>query len=140
MFILVFLIIIAAILCSVLGHADAIQKQKKRDLLNAEQSYRDSLAQLSDEPANTRVHNETLSTGRTYANLTRNNSGVTVFDEVALMNDIRAACANTASLQPQNTSTSNIEERLLLLNELLAKQLITQSEFDRKRDELLACV
>ena len=39
----------------------------------------------------------TLSLGRAYSNPTRDKKGVSLFDEVALSNDIGAACAAAAA-------------------------------------------
>src|SRR5436305_12048994 len=59
-------------------------------------SYRQSLEVLKQQPNNPELRQKTLEWGRYYSNLTRDNKGVTIYDEVALANDINAACAGGA--------------------------------------------
>jgi hypothetical protein len=74
-----------------IGVAVAIYEAKARD--RARIAYQDALARLKRDPANPDLREETLYLGRAYSNLTRSRKGVTLFDEVALSNDINAACA-----------------------------------------------
>ena len=66
--------------------------KKLRELREAKASYQASLAKLKSNPTNPDLKQRTQ-LGRIYSNLTRRKRGVTIFDEVALMNDINAACA-----------------------------------------------
>ncbi len=60
----------------------------------AKEAYQASLAALTSDPRNTALRQATLALGRAYAARVRNGKGVSVFDEVALMNDINAACGS----------------------------------------------
>jgi hypothetical protein len=112
-------------------------------LENARQKYVASLTQLAANPTSAQQRQATLGLGRTYSNLTRNKKGTTVFDEVALMNDINAACGGTtalatASAQSNLTSVSvSIEERLVKLQNLLDQSLISQSEYGARRQQII---
>ncbi|MGV8900311.1 MAG: hypothetical protein ACOH2B_13855 [Burkholderiaceae bacterium] len=109
----------------------------------AKQLYLDSLSKLKSNPTNADLKQRTLAFGRAYSNLTRDKKGNTVFDEVALMNDINAACAaasvNTVLAQSASlTPTKTIEERLRTLSELKEKGLIESAEHEKRRIEILA--
>lgn len=104
----------------------------------ARQDYQDSLSILKADSANTDLRQRTLHLGRMYSNLTRNKTGVTLFDEVALMNDINAAGAGMASvLNRKPTTEKTIEERLATLSELRAKELISEQEYSAKKQKIL---
>ena len=76
--------------------------------------------------------------GRTYSNLTRNKQGVTIYDEVALSNDINAACAGAATLvSNKQTESQIIESRLQKLAELKSKGLIDEQEYAARRAKIL---
>ena len=72
-----------------------INAREAKALQKAKQDYHDSLANLSRDPTNAALRKTTLSLGRAYSDLTRKRKGVTLFDEVALMNDIGAACGGS---------------------------------------------
>lgn len=117
--------------------------KQAKELEAAKQRYLDSLSKLKSNPTNADLKQRTLAFGRAYSNLTRDKKGNTVFDEVALMNDINAACAaasvNTALAQSVSlTPTKTIEERLRTLAELKEKGLIESSEHEKRRIEILA--
>jgi hypothetical protein len=66
--------------------------------------------------------------------------GVTIYDEVALANDINAACAAAGhlALQASVTSTSqSIEDRIERLKSLFDKKVITEQEYKERRAKLL---
>ena len=116
--------------------------QRAKALENAKVAYQTSLAQLKRNPTSADLRQRTLELGRIYSNLTRDKKGVTIFDEIALMNDINAACAGATSVsspprtvaaQPRQT----IEERLARLSELKAKGLIDDAEYDARRQKIL---
>jgi len=117
---------------------------RTRALREGKQNYLDSLEKLKHDPTNANLRQRTLELGRRYSNLTRNQQGVTVFDEVALSNDIGAACAG-ASAAVRSTPLKNIvasnkssvEERLTKLLELKSKGLITEQEYESKRTRVL---
>lgn len=97
-------------------------------------AYEEGLERLRHEPTNPYLRTETLRLGRAYSRRTRNRFGVTLFDEVALSNDISAACA--AHAQPKSARES-IETRLANLAALKARGLIDESEFAARRLEIL---
>lgn len=122
----------------ILGILIAIGKESAKNA--ARKSYQDSLALLKNDPANADLRQRTLELGRVYSNLMRDKKGNTVFDEVALMNDINAACA-AAHQFTQKTATpqaiGDVEERLLKLQTLMTKGLIDQTDFERRKKEIM---
>lgn len=111
---------------------------REKKLREAEAAYRSSLADLKLSPMNADLKEETLRKGRAYSNLTRNNQGVTMYDEVALMNDINAACASAGVPQSvREGSGKSIEERLSYMGQLKDKSLITEQEYEQRRAEIL---
>ena len=99
-FITVVLLVGAFVVYLAIKHSSAIIAAKK--------SYEESLSELTLAPTNPELKQRTLALGRTYSNLTRDQKGQTIFDEVALMNDINAACAAATSLRrAAHTLSSN---------------------------------
>src|SRR5215217_2106412 len=102
----------------------AYQWVQQQNVKAARDAYRSSLSRLKKNPTNAELRGQTLELGRKYSNLTRNRKGVTIFDEVALKNDIDAACAGAVYNHPQNvlgvdsrsvtegTSHKSVAERL----------------------------
>jgi hypothetical protein len=123
----------------VAGFKDA--KLKPKALEDARVAYQTSLAQLKQNPTNADLKQKTLELGRIYSNLTRDKAGLTTFDEVALMNDINAACASAAVAsnpnQPASEPRQTIEERLARLTELKAKGLIDEAEYNARRRKII---
>lgn len=111
-------------------------RAKQRELDQARTQYRESLARLKSDPTNPDLKQQTLSLGRAYSNLTRDRKGVTVFDEVALSNDISAACA-AASVRSASVASSSPEERLNKLAELRQKGLVSDEEYHSRRTRIL---
>lgn len=116
---------------------------KDRVIAEARQAYLKSLAALKDRPTDADLKQRTLALGRDYSNLTRDKKGNTLFDEVALMNDINAACAAATahaggSSAPAIATTA--EERLRTLSDLKAKGLIDDAEFAQRRSEILGSI
>ena len=110
----------------------------------ARQAYLEALSALKSDPHDADHKQRTLALGRAYSNLTRDKKGNTLFDEVALMNDINAACAAAGSnLKPQpvaSTSENTIGERLSTLSQLKDKGLIEHSEYEKRRAEILQSI
>jgi hypothetical protein len=102
----------------------------------ARSSYEESLSQLKADPANPDLRGETLRLGRVYSNLTRNGKGVTIFDEVALSNDINAACARASGIRV-SAQLPSVETRLEHLATLRHKGLIDDAEYAERRREIL---
>jgi len=127
----------------VFGGAIWYAKDKARKLAAANAAYRSSLAKLKHDPTNADLKQHTLALGREYSNLTRDSKGVSLFDEVALSNDINAACAgatrhppaaNLASAAPNGGS---LETRLSRLAELQLRGLVSAQEFQEQRTRIL---
>jgi hypothetical protein len=110
----------------------------------AKTAYEKSLNDLAADPTNAALRKATLALGRAYANLTRDQKGVTVFDEVALMNDINAACGGALAIPQANsgsnslTKNSSLHDRLKQLEDLKNQGLISDAEYSSKRTQLLA--
>jgi hypothetical protein len=65
---------------------------------------------------------------------------MTLFDEVALMNGINAACAGANTAPPSVVETSNfytIEDRVVKLSELKQKGLLKEQEYEERRREII---
>lgn len=105
----------------------------------AKAAYDAALSELASTPSDAALRKKTLELGRVYSNILRNNKGVTTFDEVALMNDINAACGSGAHKE-KGMSPLTIDERLKMLAELKAKGLISDTEYDQKRTLVLSDV
>ena len=100
---------------------------------------------LKLDPGNPDLRQRTLGYGRTYSALMREENKSTIFDEMALMNDINAACAATqqvtAPVAPESTlsrTTDDLEERFLKLQGLKDKGLIDEEAYNKRKSELLA--
>jgi hypothetical protein len=120
-----------------------VASQKRNALEQASAAYQDSLRELKTKPTNADLKQQTLALGRQYSNLTRNRRGVTVYDEMALMNDINAATAS-ATHAPSASSTPSaapkpvsIEDRLKQLDALKTKGLLSDEEFTTRRQKIL---
>lgn len=108
--------------------------------------YQQALGYLRQNPTDPRAREDTLAKGRIYSNLTRNSQGVTIYDEMAIKNDLDAACAAHAAPISQPlppavappSPNSSAAARLEKLNELKASGLITDDEFATKRAAILA--
>jgi type II secretory pathway pseudopilin PulG len=142
---LIFAIIVVLFLAKYLGNSFKKSQQKAeqqaQELENARIAYQTSLAQLKQNPTNADLKQTTLALGRIYSNLTRDKEGLTTFDEVALMNDINAACASATVAsnpnQPASEPRQTIEERLARLTELKAKGLIDEAEYNARRQKII---
>lgn len=121
---------------------DSNQK-KLRALREAESAYREALEHLKMYPQDADIKENALRLGRYYSGLTRGMSGknnVTLYDEVAIMNDINAACA--AASAPQYSASyrqpaSSVEERLSNLADLRSRGVINESEYEMRRQRIL---
>lgn len=120
-------------------YAWASEKAKKEAL----QAYQQSLANLKANPRNADLRQRTLALGRAYSSLMRDKKGQTVFDEVALMNDINAACAGASEFlidNPAIAAPDDIEARLEKLLSLKNRNLIDDSEYSARRKEILESI
>ena len=71
--------------------AIAIAAGKEQAKAKAKKDYQESLQRLKRDPNDPDLREKTLELGRYYSNLIRDSKGHSLFDEVALMNDINAA-------------------------------------------------
>ncbi|MFY9823661.1 MAG: SHOCT domain-containing protein [Thermoanaerobaculia bacterium] len=113
-----------------------------RQIRDAFNIYRSSLELLKQSPNDPECREKTLHLGRYYSNLTRSNRGVTVYDEVALANDIAAACAGagqipSSAIAVPTIAGQSIEQRLGRLKALLESGAIDESEYRERRGKLL---
>lgn len=118
-----------------------VQSEKQKKL--ALKRYQESLAQLKKQPANADLRQKTLALGRAYSNLMRDKKGNTIFDEVALMNDINAACAGAHQVMANSSSSEksdSVEDRLRKLSELKDKGLIDDADFANRKREILGSI
>jgi hypothetical protein len=138
--------LVLIVIAIVVGFAIYSATQKAKELEAARQTYLKSLSELKQSPTDADVKQRALALGRAYSNLTRDKKGNTVFDEVALMNDINAACAAATATRPPSASSApvaageSVEERLRTLSSLKEKGLIETSEYDKRRTEILSSI
>lgn len=80
-----------------------------------------------------------LDAGRKYSEVTRERQGgsVTVYDEMALMNDINAAVAAAPSLAPAAPPVASTAARLQQLEELRGQGLVSDAEYQARRAKIL---
>lgn len=135
---MIWLILIAIVVIAAIW-VNAQEKAKKE----AREAYQRSLTNLKADPQNADLRQQTLALGRAYSNLMRDKKGQTVFDEIALMNDINAACAG-ASQRTLDARTAppvnDIEARLQKLLSLKERNLIDEDEFSTRRKEILESI
>jgi Short C-terminal domain len=128
-------LIFAAVLI-IIGNSNVKEVERKKKALEAaRKAYQESLAKLKAAPNDADVKQRTLELGRYYSALTRQDKNVTVYDEVALGNDINAATAG-ASAQAAPTAAS-VEDRLKTLDDLRSKGMISDAEYTARRQKIL---
>lgn len=116
------------------------QDQQLKNLSNAEKNYREELRKLKLTPTNPDIKEKTLKLGRRFSELTRHFQGidgVTLVDEVSIMNDINAACAGAIIVPAKAKISTTVEERLVKLSELKEKNLISEEEYETRRQKIL---
>ncbi len=128
-----FLIFVVALVVTLVNRYQQAQRREE-----ARQAYENALQSLKADPTNPNVKQITLTLGRAYSNLTRNKKGVTLFDEVALKNDIDAATAGATRLvaKPRAPSKS-LEARLAQVEELKARGTINEQEYATTRQKII---
>ena len=104
----------------------------------AAKNYRAGLARLKKSPGDSDLRQQTLMLGRVYARVAREGKKETLFDEVALMNDLNSVGVGTVSMEPIVTKPdSSVEQRLRSLEDLKEKGLITEDEYEQRRAKIL---
>ena len=114
--------------------------ERSKRLRQARDAYQASLTRLKSSPTDANLREDTLRLGRAYSNLTRDRKGVTVYDEMALMNDINAACAGAAGAGTPSEGTKSVEERLAQLQHLRDTNLISADEYEERRQAILQAI
>ncbi|MEZ0327215.1 MAG: SHOCT domain-containing protein [Fimbriimonas sp.] len=122
-------------------YSNEAAKERAQTLESAKAAYEESLRYLRERPTDPTMRAQALDFGRRYSNLTRSHSGVTVYDEVAIKNDIDAACAGTvqaAAPEQLEHPGGRMAERLQELQRLLDAGLITREEHEAARAKVLS--
>ena len=115
---------------------------KNQAIEAAREKYHSALETLKKSPHNPDIKQNTLSLGRAYAAILREKGSSTLFDEVALMNDINAACASAGTPLATSSHTAvseqvGVEAKLRTLSDLHAKGLVSAEEYERRRSLIL---
>lgn len=115
----------------------AFNELQRRNIAKARDAYGASLRALTKDSGNTHLRQQTLSLGRKYAALAKGDKR-TLFDEVALMNDLNAITPETKEPHtPKKQATSDAGDRLKELSKLKNEGLITEQEYEEKRKQVL---
>jgi len=110
------------------------QKKKEKRVKAAATQYENALELLKESPDDNDARQEALRLGRRFVKVAQDDKH-TLFDEVALMNDLSAI--QQTSTKPTELESSNIEQRLLKLDELKSKGLITEDDYQKRKDAIL---
>ena len=105
----IMVIFVMAVLVAIIT---AVSKNSARK--QAKEAYDKALAELKVDPRNPEKRQRTLQLGREYSKTTRDDKGITVFDEVALMNDINAACAAATGPETEKHFTKTVERQVFV--------------------------
>lgn len=111
-------------------------EERSKRIQEAKIGYSAALDQLRKDPGNTELRETALQQGRIYANLARDDRR-SMFDEVALMNDLSAIQPTTQATDP-NKTTKDVKSRLIDLESLYNDGIITKEEFEERRNEILS--
>jgi hypothetical protein len=125
----------------VIGATISYYKGVNKKISDAFFAYRSSLDTLKQYPHDPALRERALQAGRYYSNLARSNRGETIFDEVALANDIAAACAGvgqaTSLSSTVPTPAQPLEQRLSRLKDLLDSGAMDEQEYRARRAKIL---
>lgn len=114
------------------------QRGRAAKVKAARASYETALVALRRNPGSAELHQAALAWGRHYSDLHRDSKGRTMFDEVALSNDISAASAGAGHAPAAAaTTTAAITDRLDRLGTLRSQGVITEDEYQGRRAKLL---
>ena len=109
------------------------------------QAYAEMLALLRTDPTNPLLNDLTLRLGRISYSATRQGQKLTIYDETALANDIRAATANASQITNLPSAahaanvvqTTSVEERITALKKMRDTGLISEQEYEEKRKQII---
>lgn len=104
------------------------------DMLRAHEIYQEALERLKADPMNADLRQNALAVGRAYSALTRQ-SNTTVYDEMAVMNDINAVAG--APAPATSGAQPSLSARLKQLTDLRDEGLITDQEWTERRQKIL---
>ena len=111
---------------------------------SARNNYEAALETFRNDPTNSSKKQAAEFAGTEYAKYVRYRQGASVRDEVAIRNEIEAISARAvAQTQVQQVAVAQapnptIADRLTTLDQLLARQLITEDEYAQRREAILA--
>ena len=130
-----FVVILLVVVLIGIIMANGNQKTKRIELARA--NYQSSLEQLKAAPGDTDLRQEALSLGREYARRARAGGQETLFDEVALMNDINVVTSGASIEQTKEQKENSASDRLNELKKLKDQGLISEDEYIAKRAAIL---
>lgn len=148
------IIVLIAALFAIIGPLRGLSEDRERPYLDlvlwgerdarakAKAAYQASLQALTNDPANPELPQRALELGRAYSRITRRSRSVTIFDELALLNDINAAFGGRMAIAPAkdsypSTGTLTLEDRLAQLAGVKERGLISDAEYLAKRQKVL---
>lgn len=133
----VFFVVAGLLTVGVVQHF--VRQQREAQILKAKVAYGNALAGLKAKPTDAGCRQAALEAGRSYSNLTRESRGVTIFDEMALKNDLDAASAGAAAMGAQPVAeAASVADRLRKLDDLRWQGLLSEDEYQASRARILA--
>jgi hypothetical protein len=129
------LIVVIAVWVITVILRSAKRSETKATAKRAYDDYQAALIRLKADPTNADHKQYALQAGRSYSAWTREQKAVTIFDEMALANDIAAATAGATVSRA--TLASSVEDRMRTLEGLRTKGLVSDAEYAQKRQKLL---
>jgi hypothetical protein len=120
-----------------------VEDSRHRDIKNANDSYQLALTSLRDDPTNTTLQEQAWSLGRTYVATTQNVKGVIPFTEETLANDVETIIANAppkpapAKKDKGTPTVLSLDDRINALIQMRDSNLLSNTEFEQKRKEIL---
>jgi hypothetical protein len=132
-------VLVAGVICVVIAAEKGLQR-RFQELELARAAYGLSLQKLKADPTNADLREQTLKLGRRYSDLTRNRKGVTIFDEVALMNDLNAASGGLVAPRipiSESGGIQSVENRLAQLLALKTKGFFNEEEYRNRKQQIL---
>jgi preprotein translocase subunit SecG len=120
-----------------------VEDSRHRDIKNANDSYQLALTSLRDDPTNTTLQEQAWSLGRIYVATTQNVKGVIPFTEEMLANDVETIIANAppkpapAKKDKGTPTVLSLDDRINALIQMRDSNLLSNTEFEQKRKEIL---
>lgn len=111
--------------------------QKAQTINRAHATYQQALADLRANPGSTQIREGVLAYGRQYANIARQNGQRTIFDEMALANDLASIPVPVSVATATAAPATNAEERLRQLTRLRDQALISADEYEKRRQQII---